>query len=103
MNLQIDGQQIDVTPALREYVQTKLEKIERQFDPLIDAHVVLKIDGGPIAEATINGAGGTFHAEASASDMYAAIDALLDKLDRQTKRFREKQTNHHRGQTPNFG
>ncbi len=97
MNLQITGHQIDVTPALRTYVLQKFEKIQRHFDNLIDIHVILKIDKlDQHAEATILTSGRKLFADCMHADMYAAIDGLLDKLDRQVLKHKEKLTNHHR-------
>jgi putative sigma-54 modulation protein len=98
MRIEISGHQIDVTPALRDYVQCKLERMERHSDMLLDGHVILSVEKLLMrAEATINLSGRSLHAEASAEDMYAAIDLLADKLDRQVVKHKEKVTNHHRG------
>ncbi|GIX35469.1 MAG: ribosomal subunit interface protein [Lysobacteraceae bacterium] len=99
MQIEISGHQIDVTPALRDYVESKLAKLERHSDTLQDAHVILTVDKlVHRAEATVNVTGRTLHAEASEADMYAAIDALIDKLDRQVLKHKEKLTDHHRGE-----
>jgi putative sigma-54 modulation protein len=93
MNLSLTGHQIDLTDALRRYVREKFQRIERHFDHVIDAHVVLKVDKlSHFAEATIQTSGKTVHAESSQTDMYAAIDDLTDKLDRQIKKHKEKLT-----------
>lgn len=101
MRIEISGHQIDVTPALRDYVQSKLQKLERHADNLLDLHVILSVDKlEQKAEGTINAAGGrTLHAESVAADMYAAIDLLLDKLDRQVLKQKEKASDHHRGES----
>lgn len=100
MRIEISGHQIDVTPALRDYVQTKLQRLDRHADNLLDAHVILSVDKlDQKAEATLNAAGRTLHAESIASDMYAAIDLLVDKLDRQVVKQKEKMTDHHRGES----
>jgi putative sigma-54 modulation protein len=108
MRIEISGHQIDVTPALREYVQTKLERIERHSDQLLDGHVILSVEKLlQKAEATLNLSGRSLHAESVAEDMYAAIDLLADKLDRQVLKHKEKVTDHHRGdaaaRNANFG
>ncbi len=98
MNLNITGHQIDVTDGLRDQVNGKFEKIERHFDHLIDVHVILKVEHlDHIAEANIVTRGKTLFADAKASDMYAAIDALTDKLDRQVIKHKEKLTHRQRG------
>lgn len=98
MRIDISGHQIDVTQALRDYVENKLSKLERHADNLLDVHVILSVDKlEQKAEATLNAAGRTLHAEAVSADMYAAIDALTDKLDRQVVKQKEKLTHRHRG------
>lgn len=98
MRIEISGHQIEVTPALRDYVQDKLGRLERHSEHLQDSHVILSVEKlNQRAEATINLSGQRLHAESSAEDMYAAIDLLADKLDRQVVKHKEKLTNHHRG------
>jgi putative sigma-54 modulation protein len=96
MQLNLTGHHIDITPALREFVQTKLARLERHFDSVTDVHCILTVEKLlHKAEATAHLSGGTIHADSTAEDMYAAIDALIDKLNRQAKRFKEKTTDHH--------
>lgn len=96
MNLNLSGHHMDLTDALRAYVATKLERIERHFDHVIDAEIVLAVEKERrAAEATLHLSGTTLHAKAVESDMYAAIDLMIDKLDRQTRKFKEKLTDHH--------
>ena len=96
MQLTITGHHIDVTDSMREYVETKFVKIERHFDNLTGVHCILTVEKlQHKAEATINLTGGTLHADAISDDMYAAIDALVDKLARQVTRHKEKLTDHH--------
>lgn len=99
MQIEISGQNVDITQALRAYVSEKLERLERHFGNLISARVVLHVERiEHTAEATISVGGRTndIHAVAVAEDMYAAIDALVDKLDRQVRRHKDKVTDHHR-------
>jgi len=97
MQLTISGLHIDVTDALRSYVSEKLERIERHFDNVTTINVVLQVEKErQMAEATINAKGTTLHADAEATDMYAAIDALMAKLDSQVRKHKEKTTDHHR-------
>ena len=106
MHLSITGHHIDVTPALREYVNSKLTRIERHFDHVSDVHCILTVEKLlHKAEATVELNGGRAHADATASDMYAAIDSLADKLDRQVKKHKEKLTDHHARNSgkPRFG
>lgn len=96
MNLNISGHHIDLTDALRDYVRNKMGRVERHFDHVIDAEVVLEVEKlRHKAEATVHLSGTTLHAEAVEADMYAAIDVMIDRLDRQTRKFKEKLTDHH--------
>ena len=98
MQVQVSGHQVAITPALRDYVNGKLHRIVRHFDQLHDVTFTLSLEKLlHKAEVTVHcAAGKTIHAEVEASDMYAAIDALADKLDRQVKKHKEKLTSHHR-------
>jgi putative sigma-54 modulation protein len=97
MNLNISGHHLDLTPALRSYVMDKLKRVERHFDHLIDASVILSVDTklNHKAEATLHARGANLHAEAVQGDMYAAIDGLMDKLDQQTRKLKDKVRDHH--------
>ena len=106
MQLNVTGHHVDVTPALREYIDTKLARLERHFDHVTDIQCVLTVEKlSHKAEATVHLSGGTVHADAVAQDMYAAVDSLIDKLDRQVKKHKEKATDHHARQAgkPRFG
>jgi putative sigma-54 modulation protein len=98
MQIIVSGHQVIVTPALRDYAETKLGRIVRHFELLHDAAVVLSVEKLlQKAEATLHcAANKTIHADATAVDLYAAIDTLADKLDRQVKKHKEKLTDHHR-------
>ena len=81
MQLNVSGHHVEVTESLREYVETKIEKIERHFDIVSDVHCILTVEKlRHKAEATVNVNGGTIYADAIEEDMYAAIDSLIDKL-----------------------
>ncbi len=96
MQLSVTGHHIEITESLRNYVGTKLAKFERHFDHMTDIHCVLTVEKlQHKAEATIQVGGGTIHAEQTELNMYAAIDILVDKLDRQVKKHKEKLTDHH--------
>ena len=96
MQINLSGHHVYVTPALRDYVNNKLKRLEKHFDHVTNAHVVLTVEKpGQKAEATVHVSGGSLYADAVDGDMYAAIDALVDKLDRQIKRHKEKLSNHH--------
>ncbi len=91
MNLNVSGHHLEVTPAIREYVQSKLERINRHFDHVFDAHVILSVDKlRQKAEITLHVRGKDLHCEAEDADLYAAIDLLVDKLDRQVLKYKGK-------------
>jgi putative sigma-54 modulation protein len=100
MNLTISGHHLELTPAIREYVQNKLERIKRHFDHVIDVAVILTIDKLPEkerrqkAEINLHLRGKNLHVESIAHDLYAAIDALIDKLDRQVIKYKSKLQDH---------
>lgn len=97
MNLHLTGHHLEITPALREYVHSKLERITNHFDHVIDVKVTLTVEKlVQKAEATIHVPGNDLHAECSNDDMYSAIDLLADKLDRQVLKVKEKFADHHR-------
>ncbi len=97
MQINITGHHVEITPALRDYVTTKFQKIKRHFDGVANANVVLAVEKmTQKAESTIHVRGNDLFANAEAESMYSAIDALVDKLDRQLIKYKEKQTDHHR-------
>lgn len=96
MQLNISGHHVDLSQALNDYIKSKLQRVQRHFDQVVDVHIVLGVEKQlHKAEATIHVAGNTLHAASEHADMYAAIDLMLDKLDRQVKKHKEKITNHH--------
>lgn len=95
MNLNICGRHLDVTPAIREYVTNKLARVLRHFDHVIDTQVMLSVE--PLrhkAEITMRLSGKDIHCEALDENLYAAIDALADKVDRQVLKYKDKVQNH---------
>lgn len=95
MNLKITGLHLEVTPALRDFIESKLERITRHVDNVIGVTVTLSVDKlVQKAEVNVHLAGKDIHVEANDADMYAAIDSLMDKLDRQVLKFKEKQGEH---------
>lgn len=100
MRIETHGQQIEVTPALRDYVESKLARLQRHFEQPFEVRTLLTLDKPEHrAEATVTIAGRIMHADANAVDMYAAIDLLADKLDRLLMKHKEKQVDHHRGES----
>jgi putative sigma-54 modulation protein len=96
MNLNIAGHHLPLTQALKNYVSEKITRLERHFDHLIGASVILSVEKlRHKAEATVHTRGANLHAEAIGDDMYAAIDLLADKLDSQTRKLKEKVRDHH--------
>jgi putative sigma-54 modulation protein len=99
MQVNLTGHHVDLTSSMRDYVNNKMERLERHFDIVQDIHVVLSVEKlRHKAEATLHINGGNVFADAVEEDMYAAIDALTDKLDRQVKKHKEKMTDHHRSE-----
>jgi putative sigma-54 modulation protein len=95
MQLNVSGHHIEVTDALRGYVETKIEKIERHFDLVSDVSCVLTVEKlRHKAEARVNVNGGTIYADNTEEDMYAAIDGLVDKLERRVRKYKEKLGDH---------
>lgn len=91
MNLNLTGRHLEITPAIREHVLSKLDKVKRHFDSVIDINVILSVDKlVQKAEATVHISGKSIHAETEDSNLYAAIDALFDALDRQVLKHKEK-------------
>ena len=96
MQLNLTGHHVDITPALKDYLNTKLARIERHFDNVTDISCILTVEKlRHKAEAKVNVSGATLFADSVEDDMYAAIDGLIDKLDRQIKKHKEKLNDHH--------
>ena len=99
MQLNLTGHHVEITDSLRNYVEEKLERVERHFDKVTNTHVILSVENvRHKAEATVHMSGNNIFAESTEDDMYKAIDSLVDKLDRQVKKHKEKITNHHHKQ-----
>lgn len=100
MNLTISGHHLEVTPAIREYIQGKLERIRRHFDHVIDIAVILTVDNltekekRQKAEINLRMSGKLVHVESLSHDLYAAVDALIDRLDRQVMKYKDKVQGH---------
>ncbi len=97
MQLTLTGHHVDITDSLRNYVKGKFQRLDRHFEQVLDTHVILTVEKlRHKAEAAIHVSGNRLFADAVNDDMYAAIDSLIDKLDRQVVKHKEKITNHHR-------
>lgn len=100
MQIDITGHQLDVTTSMRDYFNSKFERIKRHFDQVINVHAILSVEKiNHKAEATMHINGRTLFAESVQEDLYAAIDLLIDKLDKQIRRHKDKTTNKHRGES----
>lgn len=99
MNLNLTGHHLDVTPAIRAYVTSKLEKIKRHFDHVIDISLILSVEKLiHKIEANVHVSGKNIYVESQHDDMYAAIDSLVDKLDRRILKHKEKNFDRRAGQ-----
>ena len=97
MNLTVTGRHFDVTHSLKIHITEKMDRLERHFDSVTDIHVILSVEKlRQKAEATLNMSGAKIYADAVDGDMYTAIDLLVDKLNRQVTRHKEKAKDHHR-------
>lgn len=95
MQINVTGHHVDVTKPLRDYVIDKMERVSRHFDHVISANVVLTVERrNHQAEATVHAPGRSLFANHTADDMYAAIDGMVDKIDRRVRRHKEKLTDH---------
>jgi putative sigma-54 modulation protein len=95
MNLNITGHHVEVTPAIREYVTTKLDRVIRHFDNVTSVGVILSVEKlKQKAEVTVHVRGKDIFVESDDNDMYAAIDSLADKLDRQVQKYKQKLSDH---------
>ncbi len=100
MQLNVSGHHVNVTDSLRGYVESKIERLERHFDLVSDVHCILSVEKlRHKAEAKVNVNGDTIFAETTEEDMYAAIDSLVDKLDRRVRKHKEKMVDHHARET----
>jgi putative sigma-54 modulation protein len=91
MNLNIVGHQLEVTAAIRGHVSGKMERIRRHFDHPLDLHVTLSASKlGQKAEVTLHVPGKEIHCACEQADLYAAIDLLVDKLDRQVLKYKDR-------------
>ena len=97
MQVDVTGRNLEVTAPLRQYVEEKMERIQRHIDRPVDAHVVLSLEKNRnSAEINLRAPGGTLHADAESEDMYAAIDAMADRIDRQVRRYHGRARDEHR-------
>ncbi len=102
MQINFTGHHVDVTPALRTFTEDKFNKLERHFDKITAINVILNVEKlRQIAEATIWVSKGELHASSESENMYTAIDLLIDKLDKQLMKHKQKIRDHrdHNGQT----
>ncbi len=97
MQINISGHHVELTPAIKNYVNSKLDRLERHHDRITSTNVILSVDKlRQKAEASVHVSGKDFFADCESEDLYAAIDLLADKLDRQLIKYKEKMRSHHR-------
>ena len=95
MNMKITGHHVELTPAVREYASNKLERVIRHFDHVTSVHVILSVDKlVQKAEVTLHVKGKDIYADATDANLYAAIDLVTDKLDRQVVKHKERVSDH---------
>jgi len=95
MQISLSGHHIEITDSIRNYVYEKIQRLDRHFDQALNIHLILTVEKlRHKAEATLHVSGGNLHADDVQEDMYAAIDGLVDKLDRQGKKHKEKLKSH---------
>lgn len=95
MQVSLSGHHVDITDSMRNYVNEKIERLDRHFDQALDIRIVLTVEKlRHKAEATLHVSGSNLYADDVQEDMYAAIDGLVDKLDRQGKKHKEKMKSH---------
>ncbi len=95
MNINITGHHVEVTAAIRDYATAKLDRVIRHFDHVTSVHIILSVEKlKQKAEVTLHVKGKDIHADSTGADLYASIDAVADKLDRQVVRHKEKVTDH---------
>ena len=96
MQIELTGHHLDITPAIRNFVNEKFKRLERHFDHVISIDVILRVENHhKQADGKVNAAGKSIFAQESSEDMYAAIDGLVDKLDRQVRRHKDRIRGHH--------
>ena len=101
MNLHMTGHHLEITPSIRDYVSSKMIRINRHFDHVIDVNMILTVEKlRQKIEANVHLSGKDIFVESEDDDMYAAIDLLVDKLDRQIVKHKEKIKNKHLGDSP---
>ena len=101
MNLHMTGHHLEITPSMRDYVSSKMIRINRHFDHVIDVNMILTVEKlRQKIEANVHLSGKDIFVESEDDDMYAAIDLLIDKLDRQIVKHKEKIKNKHLGESP---
>ena len=93
MNLKITGHHVEVTPAIRDYATTKLDRVIRHFDNVTSVNVILSVEKlKQKAEVTIHVRGKDIYVESDDGDLYAAIDSMVDKLDRQVLKYKSRRS-----------
>lgn len=96
MDMTISGHHVEITDAIKEHIHSKFERVERHYDKITRTEIILTVEPHEKkAEATLFVTGDTLHASATDDDMYKAIDDLVDKIDKQVRRRKDKMNRHH--------
>lgn len=104
MQLNLSGHHLEITPRIRQYAGNKFKRIKRHFSRVTQIHCVLSAEKSHYrAEATVHLSQARLHADATRHDLNAAVDELIDKLDRQVRRHKSKLVDHHARQAPRHG
>ncbi len=99
MQITVSGRQIEVTESLRSYAAEKIGRVQKHFDHMTTGNIVLQVERNlHKADVTLHAKGATLAASGEAKDMYAAIDQVADRLDRQVLKHKEKLADHHRNE-----
>jgi len=97
MHLSVTGRHVEVTDALRDYIAKRTEKVRRHFDHIINIHVILSVEKGRhLAEMTLQGNNFVLNGQEETRDMYASIDKVVDKIEKQVKKYKERMADHHK-------
>lgn len=95
MNITVTGRHVNVSDSVRDYAEKKIKKLEKHFNQMIDAHIILAVEKlDHISEVVMNGDGVQFHGKEKAADLYSAIDLLFEKMEKQIRRYKEKHQMH---------
>ena len=97
MNMLVTGRHVEITDSIRDYLEKRTEKVRRHFDHIIKTHAILSVEKGRhLVEMTLQGHNFVFNGQEETWDMYASIDKVVDKIESQVKRYKERISDHHK-------